>query len=181
MSLLRRRMMMQKLDNSAEILYPIQDGEFPFTDGVFINDKIENGIITARSKIAMSYGKYYMINITDLSQNTTGSTSSDNVSNKPTLFTIPVGAVCKLTIEGECNFVASYGNIHARLYEANASAIIKQCGLGKNAGVVNRGCVEWVQESTVDIGCLAIVIHQASYGETFSVTVTFEINGKRYI
>lgn len=179
MSLLRRRMMMQKLDDSEEILYPIQDGEFPFTDGVFINGKIENGIITAKSNVIMSYGKYYMINITDLSQNTTDSTSIDNVSNKPTLFSIPAGSSCKLTIGGSVPFPASYGNVHARLYKANANEIIEQCGLGNNS--INPEKVEWVQESDVDAGCLAIVVHKASWNDIFSVTVTLEINGKRYI
>ena len=176
---MRRRLMMQKLDNSGEILYPIQDGEFPFTDRIFINGKIENGIITAKSNVAMPYGKYYMINVTDLSQNTTDSTSSDNVSNKPTLFTIPEGVSCKLTIEGSGQFIASYANVHAQLYKANANEIIEQCGFGNSS--INPKKVEWVQESDVDVGCLAIAVHQLSYNSIFSATVTLEINGKRYI
>lgn len=176
---MRRRMMMRKLSSSSEILYSVQDGDAPFTDGALYYAKIEDGIISIKHNSGVTYFVYGYFNITDLSQNTENALTIDNVANKPTLFVIPANASCKLTIEGTYTCHSTYAEVGAILYEANSSNIIGKV-VAKN-GLHGMMETEWVQESTVEVGCVAIRLRDLSWGTIFTGTVTLEINGQRYI
>lgn len=176
--MLNRRWMIRRIAGSS-LPFKIKDGSFTFSSSGNSPLVISGGVIEFTTNVEISYGSYAYLNISDLNQNTSDQSSTENINNKPAIFTIPDGAECVLSTGAySTNASASYANASIKLVMAGGSEYIAQTPASR----VGPQSVSWVQDGDASVGCIAMVIHNTNWkGSYKNMTVSLIVNGETWV
>jgi hypothetical protein len=186
--MLRRRDMMGSKGKASGLPLVFPDGRWTIGDKTLI---IKDGVVAVRSDTYDAYDIYAYINLSNPDQNTTDSHTTDNVTNKPAIFSIPAGAVCELSMTGIYKTEAGYSYVRASLYEALSTNAVANTSWSPNYHSGDYSVSKtWTQETEVDVGCVAMDLHHvmSDSGNTADANVrnrnaviTLTVNGERWI
>lgn len=143
---------------------------------------IKNGVIAISTSSGDTYWDHTYINVSDLSQNGDDPFSTINVTNKPTIFTIPAGAVCVLTIHALYPLQASGEHARLKMFEAESENEIattpnQYTWVGSGEWI---DTVEWTQVNDVNVGSLCIYF-QNMRAQMTSATISLTVNGEKWV
>ena len=173
-----RRWMIRRIAGSS-LPFKIKDGSFKFSSSGNSPLVISGGVIEFTTKVEIAYGSYAYLNISDLNQNTSNQSSTENINNKPAIFTIPDGAECVLSTGAySTNASASHANASIKLVMAGGSEYIAQTPAIR----VGPQSVSWVQDGDASVGCIAMVIHNTNWNGWYkNMTVSLTVNGETWV
>ena len=177
--MLNRRRMMMLLPSDTFPPYKLKNGT------AVVGNKtvtIKYGVIAISTSSADAYWDYAYINVSDLSQNGDDPFSKSNVTNKPTIFTIPAGAVCVLKIHALYPLQASGEHARLKMFEAESENEIattphKYTWVGSGEWI---DTVDWTQGNDVNVGSLCIYF-QNMRAQMKSATISLTVNGEKWV
>lgn len=143
---------------------------------------IKDNVITVSNKKIDAYNVNGYLNVSNLAQNGNDEYTTNNVINKPKIFTIPAGAVCVLTLNGKWSAAASYEYWKLMLYEAESTNMIKSTPWSYGwAGGSFVDTVEWTQASAVDVGSICLMSSHLYNSYVLTATISLTVNGEKWV
>lgn len=162
---------------------------FPNVDECWVEEwvfRTQGGLVSARNGGSDAYNVVAYLNLSNPTQNTQDAHTTDNVCNKPAIFTIPAGAECELTMTGFFSTSAGYSYIRAALYEALSTNVIANTPWTPQYHQGNYTVSKtWTQANEVSVGSVALVASHvlfcADYSNCNNTDITLTVNGERWI
>ena len=162
---------------------------FPDVDACWVEKwvfRTQDGLVSARNSASDAYNVVAYLNLSNPKQNTKDAHTTDNVCNKPAIFTIPAGAECELTMTGFFSTQAGYSYIRAALYEALSTNVIANTPWTPNYHQGNYTVSKtWTQANEVSVGSVALVASHvlfcSNYSNCNNTDITLTVNGERWI
>ena len=170
MNLLRRRLMMQK----SGAKYPLVNGRHEFSDGSYVEVTNGNHILFFKNVAAAAF-----VNLSNIFQNTASALQSDNVYNKPKMYTIPYEKPVKFevkNVQGAGNYT---GETNFKLANSPVSGSFHTGTFSANNPEYNT-IIEKILETPEDVGCLFMYSGMQA-GSQIEFDVEFTVNGERWI
>lgn len=143
---------------------------------------IKSGVITVKNTEYDAYAVNGYLNVSNHSQNGDSEYTTDNVTNKPTIFTIPAGAACVLTLDGQWSATGNYEYWKLKLYEAESTKEIASTPWGYGWAEGNFvDTVEWVQENDVNVGSICLMSAHLYTSKLLTAKISLTVNGEKWV